>query len=212
MDRRQFVTGGLATIAASLTNNARAAIQQLGPYAWRAYVAHPQLVQQQCAQWCWAASTSMIFAHHNHAVAQSRIVARVFGGGTPCLSSGYGPNGPTGTITGVLGATWQEDNNGSTFQPTIVAGYDAYYGINQITNTFIIDELRNDRPLLYCNTHHAMVVVSVGFFQTPMGPNVQEVGVLDPWPTSGGYHLLSPAEMVPSAIGGQMTYLAAVHI
>src|SRR6185295_13496508 len=69
MDRRQFVTGGLATIAAGLTNNARAAIQQLGPYAWRAYVAHPQLVQQQCAQWCWAASTSMIFAHHNHAVA-----------------------------------------------------------------------------------------------------------------------------------------------
>ena len=198
-------------MVAGWPGRAGAAVQQVGPNAWRTYVGHPQLVLQSCPQWCWAASTSMIFAHHGYRVSQERIVSRVFGG-TPCVPSGYGVHGPTGTISAVLGANWQEDNGGRSFQPTIVAGYDAYHGINQITNAFIINELSNDRPLMYCNTHHAMVVVSVGFFQTPMGPNVQEVGVLDPFPTSGGYHLLNPGEITASMLGGQMTYLAAVHV
>jgi hypothetical protein len=57
-----------------------------------------------------------------------------------------------------------------------------------------------------------MVVVSVDYYATPMGPNVQEVTVLDPWPYSPAAHPLQPVEMVPNLIGGQMTFLAAVQV
>src|SRR5262249_886618 len=87
--------------------------------------------------------------------------------------------------------------------------------IERITNRLIIDELENDRPVLYCNQHHAMVVVDFNYLFGPGGSIIpQQVGVLDPWPYSAPYHALTYPEIAASTLGtgGQMTFLAAVNV
>ena len=207
--KRAAFLAGAAAAAASFAP-ARAAQTQLGPptpmgVPTRAFVQHPQLIRQQCPQWCWAASSAMIFAAYGHPVAQQTIVDRVFNA-TVCA-----PSGNTSNIGGVLSDQWT-DQNGLSFRSRVVAAYDSMNGINAIDNAIIVQELAANRPLLYCNTHHAMVVVSCDFLMGPMGPTqVAAVGVLDPWPGSPGYHLLTPPEMVPAHLGGQMTFLATVR-
>lgn len=172
----------------------------------QAFVEHPDLLQQKCPEWCWAASISMIFAYYEHAVDQVRIVTETFGAPV-CQSS----NGPIPVIAN-LNRQWVDDD-GDGFGCRIVAGYDAFDGINAINNAFIVNELGNDRPLFYANKHHAMVVVAVEYFATPMGPDVRAVGVLDPWPYNNpGFHSLAPSEMIPASLGGDMTFLASVRI
>jgi hypothetical protein len=192
MNRRAFILGaaGLAMSSPLL-----AAQVDLGPptamgIPRRAWVAHPQIVKQNCPQWCWAASASMIFASHNRRVPQEHIVARAFGG-LVCAPS------PTAIMMAhVVNDTWVNGVDGQPFQSHVVAAYDHAAGHKAITNSFIIDELMNDRPLLYANTHHAMVVVAAEYFATPSGPNIQNVGVIDPWPGSPDFHPLSPPETV----------------
>ena len=147
----------------------------------------------------------MIFAAHGHFVSQEIIVARVFGG-LVCQPAGNGL-----TMAKALSASWT-DMSGNQFQSHVVAAYDQMAGVSAITNNFIIDELANDRPILYANTHHAMVLTAVDYFETPSGPNVVAAGVLDPWPASPGFHPLTQPEIFPVFSGGQMMFLAAVHI
>jgi hypothetical protein len=45
-----------------------------------------------------------------------------------------------------------------------------------------------------------------------MGPNIQAVGVFDPWPGSPPFHNLMPGEMIGQHMGGEMGFLAAVYI
>jgi hypothetical protein len=205
--RRRVFLGAISSLVASSKLDAAQLIMRNSPFGpiVRAYVDHPQLIQQQCPALCWAASASMIFASRGHPVDQKRIVERVYGG-VICASSG-----PTQNITAVLQSTWYDDF-GQNFQPVVVAGYDYFAGVNAIDNAFIVKELQANSPLLYCNTHHAMVIVSTDYVDTAMGPNVQAVGVLDPFPGSAGYHALAPAEIVPAHMGGQMTYLASIQV
>lgn len=172
----------------------------------RVFVQQPQLVRQDCPEWCWAASSSMIFAAYGHAVPQETIVTRVFHA-TVCASSQNTLN-----IADVLSDQWT-DTAGRTFQSHIIAAYDPSNGVNAINNAIIVQELAANHPLLYCNTHHAMVVVSCDFYMGPGGlpTQVAAVGVLDPWPASPGYHPLSVPEMVPVQQGGQMMFLATVR-
>jgi hypothetical protein len=203
MNRRSFVFGAAAMAAFSSKLQAK---QDTVGGLQRAYVTQPQLVQQKCPEWCWAASSSMIFTAHRHPVDQMKIVQRLFGA-VVCA-----PSQNTWNIGQTLSEQWIDDR-GQPFQPRVISAYDPSNGINNITNPFIINELANDRPLLYCNTHHAMVVVDFNYVLGPGGVIVpQQVGVLDPFPGSPGYHPLSPAEMVPSILGGQMTFLAAVQV
>jgi hypothetical protein len=111
----------------------------------------------------------------------------------------------------VLSSQWLDDF-GRPFLARVSAAYDYGNGINAITNQFIVNELLADRPLLYGNSHHAMVVGQADYFDTPMGPNIQAVGVFDPWPGSPPFHPLSPPELVPAHMGGQMNFLAAVSV
>jgi hypothetical protein len=74
----------------------------------------------------------MIFAALGHPVDQKKIVSRVFGT-LACM-----PSGNTSNIIAVLNSPWIDDN-GQTFQPRVVAAYDAFNGINFISNNFIID-------------------------------------------------------------------------
>jgi hypothetical protein len=210
MNRRSLILGaGLAAVSSRLFGK-----QDTVGGLQRAYVTQPQLVRQQCPEWCWAASSSMIFAAHGHPVDQTKIVERIFGPPPVGFPPACVASGPTSTISRVLSEQWLDDS-GKTFQPRITAGYDPSNGIVAITNAFIINELANDRPILYCNTHHAMVIVDFNYVTGPGGVIVpQQVGVLDPWPTSPPYHALTVPEMygVTMAPGGQMTYLAAVQI
>lgn len=200
----------LAAAALAQLGTTQAANQLIGaatPYGFprRAWVAHPQLVQQQCPLWCWAASVAMIFASNGHPVNQQTIVGATFGS-LACVASG-----PTLNIGNALSRAWV-DVNGQSFTSTVTAAYDIQNGISNLTNGFIINELTNDYPLLYCNQHHAMVLVAMDYWDTPYGPNPQAGGVLDPWPYSPGFHPLTTAEMRPAHAGGEMTFLAAVRV
>jgi hypothetical protein len=198
MKRRQVLSGLGGLLALNQLSRAQGYPQVVS-------LIHPKIIRQQCAEWCWAASASMIFDMNGHATDQVRIVSAVFGG--PVCA----PAGKSSVIGAVLSASWQDDG-GNTFQSHVSSAYDAANGINMISNAFILNELANNRPLLYANTHHAMVVVGVKYFPTPAGPNVVEVEVLDPWPWSPAVHTLSPPKMVRSMVGGQMTFLAAVGV
>lgn len=93
-----------------------------------------------------------------------------------------------------------------------MAAYDFGAGVMAIDNRTIVDEILNDRPLLYGNQHHAMVISQVDYIDTPTGPAVLGVGVFDPWPSSPDFHPLTTAEMRGQHEGGEMSFLAAVHI
>jgi hypothetical protein len=157
-----------------------------------------------CPNWCWAASAAMIFAAGGHPIDQMNIVQATYGG-LACATAS------TLSITQALSKPWV-DANGKYFSPVITSGYDAFTGVLHINNDFIIQELTNNRPILYCNKSHAMVLVSVDFISTPMGPKILSAGVLDPWPHSPNYHQLSAPELFPVHQGGEMTYLASVMV
>lgn len=171
----------------------------------RVWVENPKLILQECPLWCWAASTCMIFANLGHVVDQKQIVQRVFGD-LVCQ-----PAETAFTMAYALSDKWT-DVLGLPFQSKVVAAYDHMAEVNRITNTFIIDELRANRALLYANLDHAMVMTAVEFIDAPKGPSIYRVGVLDPYPTSKSFRSLTPLEMVPAYMGGHMTFLAAVHL
>jgi hypothetical protein len=169
----------------------------------------PQMVaagaRQLCPEWCWATSISMIFGFHGHPIDQTEIVAQTYGV-VACV-----PAGSSSTIAQDLSRQWVDDN-GVGFTSRIVAAYDAFNGVFAMNNAIIANELQNNRPLLYCNTHHAMVVCALQVVPTARGPVVAQVDVVDPWPASPGLHPLTPPESVPASAGGQMTFLAAVVV
>lgn len=212
VSRRQAILfGAAACTAVILPKKAKSSAYPLGMtsygLAYRASVNQPALITQQCAEWCWAASIAMIFASHGHDVDQKVFVQALYGNPLTCAPAGYAIN-----IARALSSSWV-DANGQSFQSTVTAAYDANFGV-AINNSVIVDELSNNRPLLYCNTHHAMVVVQADYIpsSTPYGvPSIFSVGVLDPWPYYG-FHLLSQPEIYPLNVpGGQMTFLASVQ-
>lgn len=205
MKRRSVLLGASSIVVARTARAASGCFSMsvMGPVC-RVYVEQPKIVKQHCAQWCWAASAAMIFAMHDHAIDQQDIVQAVFRQAI-CLPS------PNIIIAGVLSSNWT-DQNGDSFDADIQAAYDYSAGIHSIDNDFIINELNNDRPLLYGNGHHAMVLSQAEFINTSNGPLIQKLGVFDPWPWSPDFHDLSPPEIVPAHLGGQMNFLAAVNI
>jgi hypothetical protein len=160
---------------------------------------------QQCEQWCWAASISMIFAHHGFLVLQSQIVLDTYGA-VVCL-----PANATITIARDLSRPYA-DINGRYFFSRITAAFDPANNIYNLNNAMIVEELRANRPLLYCNTHHAMVLYEVTYTGSDLAPNIQQAKVVDPWPYSPRTHTLTSAELYPINSGGEMTFLAAVTI
>ena len=207
MGRRGFALGAAALAVAPMA--VRATEIALGPptpmgQAKRVYANNPYVVQQHCAEWCWAASISMIFGSGGHEIDQLAIVQQSLGA-VVCA-----PGAPL-VIGNALSRNWV-DQSGQSFSSTVTAAYDIYDGINNLDNSFIRDELLANRPLLYCNQHHAMVLVSFDFWDTPMGVRPIAAGVIDPWPYSPHYHPLTLAEMTPAHFNGQMTFVAAVEI
>ncbi|HET9402282.1 MAG TPA: papain-like cysteine protease family protein [Candidatus Acidoferrales bacterium] len=212
LTRRSFVAG-LTTLAISSKLRATQSCGVLfnGVPACRAEVDLSKVLlsitRQQCAEWCWAASIAMIFRLYGHPIDQKQIVLQTFGD-VVCL-----PAGVTRTITSALSKKYR-DATGRFFTSNVVAAYDAENGINDITNTFIVNELRDNHPLLYCNRSHAMVLCAVDFIPTMLGPDIRAGGVADPWPFSPALHNLSVPELIAANASplGQMTYLASVRV
>lgn len=207
LTRRQFL-GTLATApltASALANNDP--IGMPGPYGAprKAWVAAPPHIIQSCPSFCWAASIAMIFAAHGHPIDQNKIVMGMCGTLTcqPAMTTSF--------IGNALSRNWVDDN-GVPFSSQVTGAYDVENGIYNLNNAMVIDELSNNRPLMICNQSHAMVLAVVDYYDTPMGPNVQAVGVLDPFPTSPKFHYLSPADYTPAHQGGQLRFLGRVRV
>jgi hypothetical protein len=207
VNRRKFILSG-SSLAFSGTLIGCGGLVPANPTVTTASVNMLQLAQaittQQCAEWCWAASISMIFSFYGHPVSQLEIVAGTYEG-LICTAAN------TTTIERDLTGSFIDDN-GRSFTSQITAAYDYYNGINSLTNAEIISELSNDHPLLYCNTDHAEVIYSASYFGSQNQPNIQEVNVIDPWPLNQRSHPLSISEIVPANLGGEMTFVASVRI
>lgn len=159
---------------------------------------------QQCPEWCWAASISMVFKFFGHPVDQKSIVKQTYGA-LVCRTSANQEIGSD------LSRSWTDDN-GDSFTSSVTAAYDVDAGIVAIDNAIIVNELLNQRPLLYCNSHHAMVVCAVDYRPSLAGPVIDAVYVMDPWPPAQRVHALSQAERYPAHVGGDMHFLASLSV
>ena len=149
--------------------------------------------------WCWAACISMIFAYRGHPVQQARIVSTAYGGVVDLPAIGI-------TIASALNRTWIDDN-GKPFRSTITGLYDAQAGILALTNDMIVNSLQSGTPLLIAGNAHARVLVEVDYQPTPFGASIAGAAVFDP--ATATTECLSPAEMVPVALGGSLEFMAS---
>lgn len=213
LSRRSIVSGGLAAaLHTSASSSPASSRETCNPTPFgtvcRAEVAFETLEAsyspQEQSQWCWAACISMVFAHAGKRVSQERIVEQVYHRrvNLPAMTGG--------TITAMVNRRWRADN-GSEFTSRVTGLFDAQAGAAAINNAMIVNELRRERPLIVGARTHAMVATAVDYIPTPMGPNIQAVGVFDPWPGRGPRALM-PDEARPVFLGGSLIYLVAVTV
>jgi hypothetical protein len=167
-----------------------------------------QIADQDKSEWCWAATISNLFAYYNHRVPQGAIV-----------DAGIGTlvNQPASVsiIHSVLNKQWTDDS-GNDFASAAQILYsvdakDPKYSIPP-SNEDIIDQLEHNRPLLFCNMSHAMMLVSVNYFPPINRPsNVVASIVIDPWPGIGLRALTGP-EQHPVHEGGQLRLIMRVDV
>jgi hypothetical protein len=159
---------------------------------------------QQCEWWCWAASISMIFKFFGHPLDQAKIVRQLYPDGDCSGAS-------NAEMADALSDSWTDDHGGQ-FESTITAVYDSDTDTNHISNAIVVNELLNGRPLLYGNGHHAMVVCAANYRTTPGQPMVDQIWVMDPWPSAQRVHALTQSEMLAAHLGGDLHFLASVQI
>jgi hypothetical protein len=147
----------------------------------------------------------MVFKFFGHPVAQERIVMETYG------QLACWPAFQYQIVSANLNRCWVDDY-GVRFRSSLTAAYDAQAGVNEMNNAIIINELLNQRPVLYGNTHHAMVIFGANYAPSPAGPVINEVDVMDPWPPSQRLHPLSRPQLFPVQVGGQMAYLASIAV
>ncbi len=153
---------------------------------YNAYVEpHLSIEKQQGWQLCWAASISTIFKHYGHAVSQLAIVERIKG--VPVDQAGWPRD-----MAAALSSEWTDDD-GNSFKSECQI-FDVMSGISTFTNDDLVDDLESDHPLLYCNSHHAMVLVQVTYAAVPPSGQKMIVDgvVLDPAPGVAPERHLNP--------------------
>ena len=204
MNRRQLLTG--LTIAVTGLPLKVFAYQQCNPagvceVGISMQRLHQTYADQEMSQWCWAASIQMIFSYYGYYVSQEEIVFRAYGtiDNIPALSGAV--------ISQALTRRWI-DQNGNRFDVRLLAAYDADAGVNAINNQLILQSLAEERPLVFGNISHAMVLTAAAFQSTPMGPQIFNLGFMDPWPGNGIRGLNDPLELRPMHLGGHIRYLA----
>ena len=73
INRRSFLCMASASVLASSVAHAEV-FMPFAPATGRAFVPHAEFVAQQCNDWCWAASCSMIFGTLGHPTDQKKLV------------------------------------------------------------------------------------------------------------------------------------------
>ncbi|MGB6688316.1 MAG: C39 family peptidase [Terracidiphilus sp.] len=217
MDRRRLLAGAALVGISRLLPAQNCAMVAPGVALCSANISFPQVALaaeiQQCPEWCWAASISAVFNFFGYSVDQRTIVMRKY------HQLVCAPSQTAAQIAAFLNTQWTDESTGNQFACRLTAAFDAMAHVGAINNAIIVNELLNQRPVMYCNLSHAMVIVGVTYFPTPI-PNIQSVTVMDPWPYSPRLHPLSAPEMVPAVFnplgqyvgGGQMSFLASVTV
>ena len=96
-------------------------------------------------------------------------------------------------LDAVLSRRWK-DKDDDEFSARISGLYDPLNGVRAMNNAYLISELESDKPILYCNRSHAMVIVGMNYRRDALGNlAVDQVRVANPYPGMG-FHLLSPRE------------------
>lgn len=154
-------------------------------------------VVQEQPQWCWAASISMIFAHHGYTVRQEEIVKDGYG----VAANLPAPSGQA--MTNALSRAWVDEHD-RPFQGKAYAS-DALASQYQVSDQKVLAELVSGNPLLIGAMGHAVVLVGLRYERSAKG-NVRIISgtVIDPQPGRGIRPLLA-GEMHP-------TYVAAVQV
>lgn len=154
-------------------------------------------VVQEQPQWCWAASISMIFAHHGYTVRQEEIVKDGYGVAADLPA----PSGQA--MTNALSRAWVDEHD-RPFQGKAYAS-DSLARQYQVSDQKVLAELASGNPLLIGAMGHAVVLVGLRYERSAKG-NVRIIGgtVIDPQPGRGVRPLLA-GEMHP-------TYVAAVQV
>jgi hypothetical protein len=164
--------------------------------------------QQQESQWCWAASISMVCRFHGFHLSQKSIVTRIFSG-TVNMS------GDDRVLTAALNNVWQDDDgrhlriSADVFSPMMRQ--------SNVNNQRVVDDLKNDRPLIVGTRTHSTVVARVDYRPRPGDiPQITRVHVVDPFPGAAAppwyARLLEADEMVPVLNGGSLRYLASIKV
>jgi hypothetical protein len=124
---------------------------------------------QTKTEWCWAASIQMILNYHGIPVNQDEVVQHSHG----VLTDDPGTDGDiTNALNGLIGG----NNVSGVENPGIPP-----------PNT-LIDQLRAGNPILQAISTgqfsgHCVVITAASYIQTPMGPQVVDLVIRDPWPS-----------------------------
>lgn len=155
-----------------------------------------QIAQMQRTQlganWCWAASIAMVFAHHGYAVSQQQVVQRQFGALQDLAISGP-------EISAHLNREWR-DQSGRGFQASAKGG-DVAGPLNRQAPAALIAQLAQEQPLVLGADGHAVVLVEVQYERFTLQDAVRITGgkVIDPAP-GRGVRALSASELRPSYV------------
>lgn len=127
----------------------------------RLVVIQPHDRFQHASEWCWAASTSMVFAYYGYNVPQEQIVTQTFG---------QIENVPAGgaTLTETLNRDWT-DMQGKHFHSSATS-FDPTTASFQISPINITNDLLANRPMIVGSGGHAFVLTAIYF--SPGGPAV----------------------------------------
>ncbi len=211
MDRRSFLASLALGASALGTSRIGHGAQACNPWTGLCRVGidmaklPPIYAAQKMSQWCWAACIEMVFAYYGYKVSQERIVQTIYGSviNLPALSGAV--------ISSALDRDWVDDY-GKGFHSRLKAAYDFDANVIAIDNNTIISSLNNEIPLIYGNSSHAMVLTALVLWPTPVGPQIVNVDLMDPFPGMGLHGAASPAELYPLHVGGAMRYLGLPEI
>ena len=214
--RRTFLSGAVGIAAAASSAHAYQLCPAPGmmPKSCSAmidlqrYTSQETFARQMNSEWCWAACVSMICKFHGFNLSQPRIVQQMHGGL-------INKPGDDKLLTEALNRSW-DDDDGKLLRTSAIV-FSPILDKFDVDNRRVLDDLKNDFPLLCGARKHATVVARADYYDGPDGrPLVFQVHVIDPYPGAAQppffARLLEHDETVPVTIGGELRYLASVRV
>lgn len=163
---------------------------------------------QKESQWCWAACISMVCRFHGYDLSQESIVKQMYGKIVDMPADDK-------LLTDAVNREWTSKDNRKFRIASHI--FDPILGMADVQNDTIVDDLRNERPLICGSKGHATVVARVDYVHNPKGqPLVLRVHVIDPWPGATNNEqlarFLDDNEAKSMTMGGGLRFLASIKI